>query len=128
METALDYEKELESHIRQERAAVTLSSKVGELLYDKGIELVLFRNQLVDITISEILNLHEYSKNVVNKPIDIMTSSTLAVQLHNMDLAPAKIDLGKLSYEWLYQEHGFSTKTDFLNNKLADFKVDNAIL
>jgi len=119
----LDYEKELESHIRQERAAVTLSSKVGELLYDKGIELVLFRNQLVDITISEILNLHEYSKNVVNKPIDIMTSSTLAVQLHNMDLAPAKIDLGKLSYEWLYQEHGFSTKTDFLNNKLADFKT-----
>ena len=60
METALDYEKELKSHMEQERAAVTLSSKVGELLYDKGIELVLFRNHLLDITISEILHLHEY--------------------------------------------------------------------
>tara|TARA_R110002072_G_scaffold192412_1_gene349395 strand:+ start:1082 stop:2533 length:1452 start_codon:yes stop_codon:yes gene_type:complete len=125
METALDYERELKSHIEQERAAVTLSSKVGELLYDKGIELVLFRNQLVDITISEILHLHEYSKDVVNKPIDIITSSTLAEELHRMDLAPAKIDLGKLSYEWLYEMHGFEVKSDFLNNKLANFKSGN---
>ena len=39
METALGYENELKSHIEKERAAVKLSSKVGELLYDKGIEL-----------------------------------------------------------------------------------------
>lgn len=123
METALDYEKELKSHIEQERAAVTLSSKVGELLYDKGIELVLFRNHLLDITISEILHLHEYSKNVVNKPIDIFTASEMAVILMDMDLAPAKIDLGKLAYEWLYERGDFSTKVDFLNSKLANFKT-----
>ena len=126
METALDYEQELKSHIEQERAAVTLSSKVGELLYDKGIELVLFRNQLVDVTISEILHLHEYSKNVVNKPIDIITSSTMAVELHAMDLAPAKIDLGKLSYEWLYEGHSFATKREFLNDKLSQFMVKDS--
>ena len=40
METALDYENELKSHVQQERAAVKLSSIVGELLYDQGIELV----------------------------------------------------------------------------------------
>lgn len=126
METALDYEKELKSHIEQERAAVTLSSKVGELLYDKGIELVLFRNQLVDITISEILHLHEYSKNVVNKPIDIITSSTMAVELRAMDLAPAKIDLGKLSYEWLYEDHNLETKREFLDSKLSQFMVEES--
>ena len=123
METALDYEKELKSHMQQERAAVTLSSKVGELLYDKGIELVLFRNHLIDITISEILHLHEYSKNVVNKPIDIFTASELAVELMTMDLAPAKIDLGKLAYEWIYDREDFKTKADFLNSKLANFKT-----
>ena len=46
METKDGYEKELNLHIERERAAVKLQSKVGELLYDKGIELVLFRNHL----------------------------------------------------------------------------------
>ena len=59
METAQGYELELKSHVERERAAVRLQSKVGELLYEKGIELVLFRNHLTDVTISEILNLHE---------------------------------------------------------------------
>ena len=62
MEMELGYEKGLQLQLEKERAAVKLQSKVGELLYEKGIELVLFRNHLTDTTISEIINLHEYSK------------------------------------------------------------------
>lgn len=121
MGTAGVYEKELTSHIERERAAVKLSSKVGELLYDKGIELVLFRNHLTDVTISEILNLHEYSRKVVNKPIDVFTTSELAEELYKMDLKPAKIDIGKLANEWLTEQASYSSKADFLNNKLGAF-------
>ena len=64
MESAVGYEKELNAHVQKERAALVLASKTGELLYDKGIELVLYRNHLLDRTGSEILNLHDYSKNV----------------------------------------------------------------
>ena len=122
METALGYENELKSHIKKERAAVKLLSKVGELLYDKGIELVLFRNHLIDITISKILNLHEYSKTVVNKPVDIFTTSDLAEAILAMDLAPAKLDIGKLASEWLSEKDDFEKMTDFLKIKLAGFK------
>ncbi len=125
METALGYEKELTSHIERERAAVKLSSKVGELLYDKGVELVLFRNHLIDVTISEILNLHEYSKNVVNKPIDIFSTSSLAEELMKMDLAPAKIDIGKLASEWLAEKSTYNTMNDFLRAKLTGFEKAN---
>lgn len=125
METALGYEKELTSHIEQERAAVTLSSKVGELLYDKGIELVLFRNHLTDVTISEILNLHEYSKTVVNKPIDIFTTASLAEELMKLDLAPAKIDIGKLASEWLAEKTSFNSMSEFLTTKLTGFEKEN---
>ena len=59
MEAAGGYEKELKSHVEKERAAVKLSNKIGELMYEKGIELVIFRNHLTDVTISEILNLHK---------------------------------------------------------------------
>lgn len=121
MEAALGYEKELNMHVQKERAAVKLSSHVGELLYDKGIELVLFRNHLTDITISEILNLHEYAKNVVKKPIDIETTAALAEELLKMDLAPAKIDIGKLSSEWIAEGTAFDSKASFLSAKLGNF-------
>lgn len=121
MEAAVGYEKELNLHVQRERAAVKLSAHVGELLYDKGIELVLFRNHLTDITISEILNLHEYAKNVVKKPIDIETSATLAEEILKMDLAPAKIDLGKLASEWIAEQANFESKAAFLSNKLSGF-------
>lgn len=121
MEAALGYEKELNMHVQKERAAVKLSSHVGELLYDRGIELVLFRNHLTDITISEILNLHEYAKNVVKKPIDIETTAALAEELLKMDLAPAKIDIGKLSSEWIAEGSKFDSKASFLAAKLGQF-------
>ena len=124
MEAAMGYEKELKLHVQKERAAVKLSSHIGELQYDKGIELVLFRNHLVDITISEILNLHEYAKNVVHKPIDIETTSNLAAEILKMDLAPAKIDIGKLASEWIAEKDNFESKAAFLTTKLGNFSKD----
>ena len=126
MESAVGYEKELDSHVKRERAAVKLASKVGELLYDKGIELVLFRNHLLDTTISEILNLHKYSRTVVNKPIDVFTTSELAEELLQMDLRPSKLDIGKLGNEWLTEKENFSSKKEFLENKLSGFDITNA--
>ena len=125
MEAAGGYEKELKSHVERERAAVKLSNKIGELMYEKGIELVLFRNHLTDVTISEILNLHEYARKVVNKPIDVFTSSELAEEIFKMELAPSKLDIGKLSSEWLAEQTNYSSKADFLSKKLANFGVSN---
>ena len=127
METALDYENELNTHIQQERSAVRLSSTIGELLYDRGIELVFFRNHLTDASVAEILKLHVYSAKVVNKPVDIFTSAELAAELLKLELAPAKIDIGKLASEWLSEKNDFSSKNDFLRNKLKGFELENAI-
>jgi glyceraldehyde 3-phosphate dehydrogenase len=122
METAIGYEKGLKSHIEQERAAVKLQSKVGELLYDKGIELVLFRHHLIDVTISEILNLHEYAGQVVNKPIDVFTTSELAEIITTLEIPASKLDIGKLASEWLAELGQHASKTEFLNGKLGDLK------
>jgi len=119
METVVGYEKELKSHIERERAAVKLQSKVGALLYDKGIELVLFRNHLTDVTISEILNLHEYAGKVVNRPIDVFTTSELAELILNMELTSAKLDIGKLASEWLTEGSNFESKQAFLDAKIG---------
>lgn len=123
METAVGYEKELKSYVEKERAAVKLASKVGELLYDKGIELVLFRNHLLDTTTSEILNLHDYANKVVHKPIDVETTAELAEALLNLNMVPAKLDIGKLASEWITEGTAFASKTDFLRSKLGKFET-----
>ena len=122
MDTGLSYEKVLQLHIKKERAAVKLQSKVGQLLYDKGIELVLFRQSLIDVTISEILNLHEYAGEVVNKPIDVFTTSELADIILASEVVPSKLDIGKLASEWIAEQASFSSKEEFLINKLRFLK------
>lgn len=124
MESAVGYEKELQNYIDNEKAAVKLANYVGELLYNKGVELVLFRNHLLDITTSEIINLHDYAEKVVGKKIFITTTAHLAEVLYGMELSPAKIDIGRLAYEWIQEGDKFASKTDFLKDKLSGL-VDN---
>lgn len=121
MKADLDYEQQLDEHVKRERAAVKLASKTGQLLYDQGVELVLFRNHLVSLTVSEILNLHEYSAKVVNKPIDVFTTSSLAEVMLTLDLAPSKIDIGKLAFEYIEVKDKYNSMADFLENQLKDF-------
>ena len=120
MESTVGYEQELQNYIDNEKAAVKLANFVGELLYTKGVELVLFRNHLLDITTSEVINLHDYAEKVVGKKIFISTTAQLAEEIFNLELAPAKIDIGRLAHEWILEGDNFSSKAEFLNNKLSD--------
>jgi len=114
------YESELEEHNARERCAVRLAMFVGELLYQRGVELVLFRKHLSDATTPEILGFHQYANAVVQKTVDVETTSQIAEALLQMDLAPAKLDVGLLAYEYL-TESGDKNKLEFLQEKLASF-------
>lgn len=116
-----NYEMQLADWIEQEKAAIGLIHIAGTLWFDKSVELVLFRNQLVDRSASEILHLHQYAKQVVKKPINVLDTLMLAKEMSKMELAPSRIDIGKLAAEWLNEKSKFSSPVDFLSNKLVDF-------
>ena len=99
-----NYENELADWIQQEKSAIALIHVAGTLWFDKSVELVLFRNQLVDRSASEILNLHQYSKQMVNRPINVIDTLALAKEMNKVDLAPSRIDIGKLAAEWFQKE------------------------
>lgn len=109
-----------EKWIDRKKSAVALLNAIGHLMYDKNIELVLFRSPLIDQSVPELLSLHEYAKNIVNKPIDIKVTSDLAAELTKMDLAPSKIDIGRLSSEWMTDGANHTDKRGFLEDKLGD--------
>lgn len=117
-----NYSEELENFIAKKQAATDLINSVSNLLYKKGIELVLFRKHLIDKNISDILRFHQYAANFVKKPINIFDSASLANILTKMDLAPAKIDIGKLTFEYLGQKAQFESQEEFLNSKIGFIK------
>lgn len=117
------YEFELENWVDKEKAAISLISSIGYLLYEKSVELVLFRNPLVDNSVSEILSLHKYAGDVVKEYIEVEDSAELAKELLNFDLAPSKIDIGRLATEWKKEGNNFNSKADFLKNKLANYET-----
>ncbi len=59
------YENNLKEWIKDEKAAIELISVLGKLWFDKSVELIIFRNQMVDRSSSELLNLHHYAREVV---------------------------------------------------------------
>jgi glyceraldehyde 3-phosphate dehydrogenase len=115
------YEAELNEWIGHEKAALDLINVIGKLWYEKSIELILFRNQLVDRSASEIINLHHYAKNVVGKTISVEATLLIANEIYKLELCPSRIDLGKLAFEWHQEQSNFKTSTDFLKNKLVEF-------
>lgn len=114
------YESQLNGWIKDEKAAIDLISAIGKLWFDKSIELILFRNQLVDRSASEIINLHFYAKNIVKKSIAVKDTVALANEIYDLDVCPSRIDIGRLAYEWDQEKGQYKSTTDFLKNKLKD--------
>ena len=59
-----NYKSKFNNWVEQEKLAVSLLNSVGDLMYDKGIELVFFRNHIVDVNIPEIMKFFKYAKEV----------------------------------------------------------------
>ena len=121
---AASYENQLNDWVNKEKSGVNLLNSVGTLMCDKGIELVLFRNQLLEIGVSELMNFFAYANNVVKRKTDVATAALLANEMLKMDLAPSKLDIGLLTAEYL--ESGVTDANAFLSDKLsAMLSADN---
>jgi glyceraldehyde 3-phosphate dehydrogenase len=116
------YESELNDWIKQEKAAIELISIIGNLWFEKSIELILFHNELTDRSSSELLNLHLYAKNVVKQPISILDTLLIAREIQKLDLSPSRIDIGKLASEWISEKSKYTNDSaKFTTDKLKTF-------
>ena len=115
-----NYENELYNESEIRKTTTEFINIVHDLWYDKSIELVLFRNSLIDKRASEVLNLVSYSKKFVNKPISITDILEISQHISNLDLPPSKLDIGKLVYECHLKEN--TDKKTFIHNQLSEIK------
>jgi glyceraldehyde 3-phosphate dehydrogenase len=116
-----NYEKELAFQADRRKATTEFIKIISDLWYDKAIEVVLFRNQIIDKNVSDIINLHEYAGQFVQKPISIFDSVELLRAISDIKLPPSKLDIGKLTYEYHSEENNdFHNAKAFIVDKLKD--------
>lgn len=121
------YQKEVSFQVDRRRAGVELIKIVSDLWYDKSIEMVLFKNQLLDKNVSDIINLHQYAGEFVGKPITIFDSVEIAKVVLSLDLPPSKLDIGKLTYEYLLDDEKYPDARHFVLDKLKEAKSSEEI-
>jgi glyceraldehyde 3-phosphate dehydrogenase len=119
MQEICNYEEELQQATAQRKSAVELINIINELWYENSIELVLFRNTLIDKTVSQVLNLMNYSRDFVNKPIRISRVLDVAKAVKQSSEMPARIDLGKLSYESMLDNISEENILSFVNDNIS---------
>jgi len=112
-----EYSQKVGVRIHNERLAVDISACVHELFYNRGVEIVLFRNQLRDKSSSQILELHQYANDFVGKAISVDNTLEMLQALKLTAIENAKIDIGKLTHEWRLSE---DTADAFIINNLSD--------
>ncbi|WP_047415498.1 glyceraldehyde-3-phosphate dehydrogenase [Cellulophaga sp. Hel_I_12] len=127
MDKIKSYEKELAFQADRRKATTEFIKIISDLWYDKAIEVVLFKNQVIDKNVSDIINLHQYAGEFVQKPISIFDSVEILRTINDMVLPPAKLDIGKLTYEYHADNESENNVKAFVFNKLKGADVAEEI-
>ncbi|MBK9271886.1 MAG: glyceraldehyde-3-phosphate dehydrogenase [Saprospiraceae bacterium] len=103
----------------KEKNALELSKLIGELLFDRSIELLLFRRELQDKRPSEVIDIHKYAANYGTDPVYIEDTLAITKAIHALsNLQPSRIDIGKLASQWVAE--GRKTEVNqYISERLA---------
>ena len=115
-----NYLSEFSNWIEQEKLATELINTAGRLLLNDSVELMLFRKQLYNITSSEVLAHHQYACQVSGLEINVAKTMALAAEIAELELAPSRIDMGRLTTEWINEGKDFASMADFVHKKLEN--------
>lgn len=116
-----NFDKSLKTWIDDEKAAMEFINVIGKLWFEKSIELILLRSQLIDRGAGKILNKHVRAETILKKPVRVQDSLLLAKAILTEDIAPARIDIGRLNSEWTDERQNYGNASEFILDKLKEF-------
>jgi len=118
-------ETQFESHLstwrEDEKSALELLKLVGYLRFDCSIEIVLFRRDIYNSRPTDVMNDHLFAKNYSKQPITVQMSVEIVKAIAKLDLAPSRIDVGKMATGWLSSDGGWDDIDHFVAEELAEF-------
>lgn len=91
---------------------------VGRLYRERGIVIMVYGRRLMNSSTIDILKAHRFARQMVGGEIDVAATAQMLDKIAAMDLAPARIDIGKLTTKF-QQTAGNTDLQSFLNEELA---------
>ncbi len=109
------YLKEWQS---QEATAEQMLPLLGSLYRDKNIVITVYGRSLAHCTAIDILKAHRFARQILDNELSVMDSFPLLEAISQLDLAPARIDLGKLTYHFSTEGGGLTAEA-YVRRELA---------
>ncbi len=110
-----------ETWITAEKDAFQLVTVIGHLWYNKTVELVLFRHQLLNVDVNTIINYHDYSQNIIKTPVTVQETLEIAKEILKADIYRSRLDIGTLAFKWKQVKEKYVSISDFIADELKDF-------
>ncbi|ACH40781.1 glyceraldehyde-3-phosphate dehydrogenase, type I [Citrifermentans bemidjiense Bem] len=108
------YLKEWQGH---EELAEQMLPIIGRLYRDHNIVTTVYGKSLVNIPTIDILKAHRFARLILDGELTVQETFPILEAIGKMDLAPARIDLGRLAVRYQSQQGG--SVADFLSRELA---------
>jgi glyceraldehyde 3-phosphate dehydrogenase len=93
---------------------------IGHMWLKRGVEPLLFRQPLVNQSPLDLLRHHRTAKELIGRGLQIQETLPILKGLAELNLAPARIDVGRLALEWHDEKDSHASLDAFLKDKLAE--------
>ena len=110
-----NYLQEWKDH---EACAEQMLPIIGRLYRDHNIILTLYGRTLVHSTVIDILKAHRFARLILDTELSVMETFPLLAAMDKLDLAPGRVDLGKLTIQYQKLAEKVSPD-DFIQHELA---------
>lgn len=100
---------------------------IGQLFRNKGIEVSIYGRPLLNASPIDIIKAHKSVALHEESKLRLRESFPFVNAINNMDLAPARIDIGKLAYRYLYLGEANDLSIEqYLEKELTIVSRDNS--
>ena len=98
---------------------------IGSLYRNQGVNINIYGRTLVNRTPVGILRAHRFARQILDSEISVRDSFPILEAVNNLELAPGKVDIGKLTHRFEQQNNGLSV-ADFVAKELAEINTGTA--
>jgi len=102
----------------QEATAEQMLPVIGSLYRDKNIVTTVYGRSLVHCTAIDILKAHRFARQILDNELSVLDSWPLLEAISRLELAPSRIDLGKLTFHYCNEGSGLALD-DYVLRELA---------
>ncbi len=117
-----NYLQEWKEH---EACAEQMLPIIGRLYRDHNIILTLYGRTLVHSTVIDILKAHRFARMILDSELSVIETFPLLVAMDKLDLAPGRVDLGKLTIQF-QKLAGTLSADDFIKQELSRINTGHA--